>query len=162
MIITNCVVTQQDSNVIKEYVDNNRDPLYREYKGYHTGIDIEGSYVYSLCPGVVVSVGQMPESSMLSVIVQYDNNNCFVYNNLVDVKVTEGQTVSAYHLLGQCKKYVHFEYINSTPSIWPVRVGMVTFYKHNPTTFATEGYGSLINYAASILYNAQNYDVVLY
>lgn len=162
MIITNCVVTNSDSTVIKEYVDSDRDERYKLYKGYHTGIDLSGQDVYSMCPGVVSIVSIDPNSNMISLVIQFDATNCLIYSNLIDCTVDVGQTVDTYAKVGTCKDYVHFEYANKVPSRWPVRVGAQTFYKHDPTALVKDGYASLISYSGAVLSNTQNYNVVLY
>ena len=162
MIITNCVVTNSDAEVVKEYVDSDRSALYKVYKGYHTGVDLKSSNVYSMCPGVVSIVNTMPDSKLLSVVIQFDATNCIIYSNIVNSMVDVGQIVSTYQQIGTCKDFVHFEYANTVPSRWPVRVGAQTFFKHDPTQLLIYGYDSIISYPGAVLSNRQTYDVVLY
>ena len=68
MVILNCRITKQDSTVLKDCVMSEFNPLYLHYRGFHTGVDLEGVFVYSLYDGTVVHVGS--SESGRSVIIQ--------------------------------------------------------------------------------------------
>lgn len=149
MIISNCVVTQSNATVLKEYVDSKTNPLYRKYNGFHTGVDLRTKEVYNLCPSNVVYVGQ-DSNKTYTVILQYNRANSVSYSNLKQVIVEPGQFIDYARKLGDCKDYVHVEYLSDTKSEWPVRIGESTLYKHNPTSILTDGYDSFIDYYESI------------
>lgn len=125
-------VTNSSLSILYPYVDNIKNEWYKMYGGYHTGIDISSKSAYSIVDGVVIQIGQDYQS--YSVTVQYDSDNIFRYKNLKSVNVNEGQVIHQSDLVGTCIKFFHFEYASRerSGSIWPVRIGEVTYYKHNP------------------------------
>jgi len=146
MKIVNCPITGQTSEVLKFHVDSNKDPLYTSYRGYHTGVDLSGSKVYSLFPGVVVHTNK--DEYKYSCIISFDSCNYFMYSNLKSLNVKRGDVVDTSQLIGECDKFVHVDYLTLEQTKWPVRIGQVTFYKHDPLKYISEGYGDLINYYA--------------
>lgn len=116
-------VNNEDSLIIKKW---------SSIKPYHTGLDISAATVYSICKGVVLFVGK-DEDNKYVVSVQVNNTQCVRYGHLNEVSVIAGQLVDA-HVIGTADQYVHFEYCTTdvSGSIWPVRLGEVTYYKHNP------------------------------
>ena len=146
MVIPNCGITHQDSEVLKQCVMSQRDPLYKIYNEYHTGVDLSASNVFSLYDGTIVSIGSTSQGH--SVIIQTGVSLCICYKYLqVPKELMEGDTVSAGQQLGTVDKYVHVELLTKTKSNWPVRIGRDTWYKNDIT--------SLIEDSKSASYVAQ-------
>ena len=143
-IIFNCRITKQSSKVLREFVDDVKNPLYSEYKGFHTGVDLSGGSVFSTCPGVVALVGNNLKGRKV-VIIAYDDRFMISYGNLTDVAVALGQSVDSDTFLGHCDKYVHVELLSSEKSRWPVRVYNSTFFKSDPTKLIEDGPSYLID-----------------
>lgn len=137
-------ITDVPTKILKPHIQDELDPNFKKYRGYHTGVDIIAASVYNLCPGVVVLCGK--ESIGQIVIVQYDLNNCISYRGFESVAVTEGQFVDTYQYLGHVKSKLHVDYITSGENVWPVRIGDQTLYKHDPTDIILHGYESFVNY----------------
>lgn len=141
-------ITGGETEIVKPYIESIADPNYKKYGGYHTGVDLKATSVYNLCPGTAVFVGK-DETGQI-VIVQHDVSHCIMYKELSTVAVEAGQFVDSYQLLGTVKSYVHVDYLTDGNTMWPVRVGSQTLYKHDPTPILTTGYDSFINYANSM------------
>lgn len=121
---TNCPITKKNSEILQSWYTEDTN---------HTGLDISGDTIYSICYGVVIYVGQAANKTY-TVIVQYDREICVSYSNLISVYIESGQMIKQGELLGECEQFVHFEYITTykDSSIFPVRVGTQTYYKHDP------------------------------
>ena len=68
MVIPNCGITHQDSEILKQCVMSDSDPLYQVYGEYHTGVDLSAHNIFSLDDGTVVSIGDSSKGH--SVIIQ--------------------------------------------------------------------------------------------
>ena len=124
-------INLSDSEIRLPWIGSEKHELYKKH-GFHTGIDLYADNVYSLCSGVVTNVGS--DGKYYAVTVQYDGNISLRYLHLRSVSVKAGQTVQQGFSIGVADKYVHFEYVTRTKgdSIWPVRIGTETYYKHDP------------------------------
>lgn len=125
------------SNIVSDYggirrpwIGSSSDPLYKQYK-YNTGIDIYGNGVYSYAGGIVLAVGKDVDN-LYAATIQYDVFSCLRYMHLDSISVKAGDVVQTGFFIGKAHKYVHFELINKDISMWPVRIGTVTYYKQNP------------------------------
>lgn len=127
MVIENCKVTHQDSEVLRECSMEQSDT-----QEFHTGIDLVGATAYSIYDGVVVAVGHY--SSNTSVIIRSSSSLCMKYDRVLDCSVSAGERVSAGQPLGTIDRYVHVEALSNTPSSWPVRIGRSTWYKCDVTS----------------------------
>lgn len=155
MVISNCEITKQNSEVLKDCVMLKTSSLYKEYGGYHTGMDIAGSDVYSLYDGTVVSVGR--SGSRYSVIVQTGSSFCMCYANIISIPlVRKGQTVSAGDHLGKVRGYVHIEALSKTESLWPVRIGKEDWYKYDVSAVIYGGYIQTQNDQDLVLFSSMN------
>lgn len=133
--IPNCVVTGSDAVILKHFVIDKYDDLYKKYSGYNEGILLEciDKYVYNQFDGKVMIVDY--DNQRFSIVVQMDSDNCMKYSNLTECRVRKGQYVYSKDLLGKCKKSVKVEYCNTaSPNNFPLRVLGTTFYKQNPET----------------------------
>ena len=109
-----------------------------ESKQKHSGIDLAGQEIYSVCQGVVIDISKHQDyhcNITYCVTIQVTESQCIRYGHLSIVTVDSNQVVSRYDEIGVCSKYVHLEYLtrNMPDSIWPVRIGDVEYYKHDPT-----------------------------
>lgn len=143
--IENCIITGGTTNIVKYYVDSIKDPRYKEYHGYHSGVDLTANSVYSLFPGQVIFVGNY--MGKYSVTVRFDLSNCFRFDNLISCNVSSGDYVDFGSLLGSCDEFVHVEYINLTQSMWCVRLCGIDYYKHDPLDMIQYGYNNFDDYS---------------
>ncbi|MCD8211643.1 MAG: M23 family metallopeptidase [Oscillospiraceae bacterium] len=134
--IIDCPVTKTTSQVLYPYIDDKKDYWYNIYGGYNTGIDIECDNVYSICPSVVIFIGQ--ENKYYTVVIQYTSEICFRYCHLKNVNVERGQICDSGELIGKASKFCSFELLTKTQnnSTWPVRISSKTFYIQNPEEYA--------------------------
>lgn len=129
-VIPNCTVTDSDARILKQCVMDNRDPLYKSYGGFHTGLDLETKYTYSLTPGDVIHVGT--DGLYNTVIIALDEFNWCIYGHMLVASVSIGDELEAGAYIGVADRYVHFEYCNSIQSRWPVHVLKWTLFKQDP------------------------------
>ena len=140
--IKNCVATGgTDAKVLKQHVVSETDPLFSEYNGYHTGMDLKSLKAYSPIPGDVLYIGE--DESSKCIIMQFDSGTCVMYKNMNSIVVKEGQTIEVGQLLGSCFNYLHVDLLRLEESMWPVRVRGRTYFKHNPESLLVDGYESL-------------------
>lgn len=125
-VISNCIVTHQDSEVIREYGWNK--------KLYSHSMYLSGNDVYCPCCGVVIYSGKLEDK--YSVCVQYSENVSLKFNNLSEVSVTLGQVLTDNSYIGKCYKYVDFEYLTTEPNDPNHRVflPLVSLYTHDPNS----------------------------
>lgn len=127
-----CIVTDNESEIQKPFVSDKSDKQFKKY-GVHTGIDLKGENVYSISEGTVKRV------TSKSVFV-YDGNCGFLYDNLSDIFVEEGEELDYGDLLGQITDYVHFEYMTKQGGKLPFRHGNLTLFRQDPIGILEEGY----------------------
>lgn len=132
-----------DTCILVPWIDNPYDKQYKPY-GYHTGVDLKCTNVYSGVSGVVIQTG-IDSSGMYELTIQYDAITSLRYMHLKHVSTHTGAILQAGDHIGVADKYVHFEYISTQQetSKWPVRVGAVTYFKHNPELLLTQN--SILN-----------------
>lgn len=128
-----CDITKSASNIIAPYIDSEKHSWYKQYGGYHTGVDIEGLEIYSYQSGVVTQIGKLSDM-LYAIVIQYTASTSLRYANMSSVCVKQGDVIRKGQLIGIAKKFVHFEYLTKDKgtSIWPVRVGGLTYFKQNP------------------------------
>ena len=98
-----------------------------------TGLVVKCQHIFNVCAGTVVYVGRSLDSGQLSVNVRINDTQLVRYVGFVIVDVEEGDEVSTYDYLGQCKDTCRFEYCTDEVSAYPVRVYQTQWYKHDPT-----------------------------
>ncbi len=144
------IVTHGDVNILKYFDITTKSTYHRSTIGYHTGVDIECSNVYSGFPGTVILVNR-PDGKTYTAIVQYNAENAFAYCNLQSVNVEEGQQVDTDDLIGTCSKFVHVEYLTkSNTTRFKVLVAKQTFYRNDPINILLNGYDSMIQYSSEV------------
>lgn len=126
-------LTQSATNILVPYIDDEKDSWYKQYGGYHTGVDVEGLETYSYQSGVVTQIGKM-DTNLYAIVIQYTASTSLRYANMSSLCVKQGDVISQGQLIGIAKKFVHFEYLTKDKgtSMWPVRVGSMTYFKHDP------------------------------
>lgn len=141
MVVLNCRITNTDAQVIKKCVLSDESQLYKTYGGYHTGVDLRATSIYSQFDGLVIWIGHV--DTFYNIVVQSGSSTCLNYAHVSECSVTKGQSVNAGTKLGTCAKYVHVELLTVDQSNFPFRVGGVTWYKHDVTPMLYYGYDSL-------------------
>lgn len=147
-VINNCKITKSDAKVIKEYVYDASNPLYKKYGGYSSGIELSAYNIYSLYAGTVAYVGKFEKR--YTVIIAYDKEHLVSYNLLTKVLCKPNEFVDIGTLIGYTNKSVRFEYLTLDKSRWPVRVLNDTYYKNDPTDVLLSGGASLYQYDKSV------------
>jgi len=131
-VIKNCLITRSDALVLKEFCIDVSNPLYKEYKGFNTSVNLEATSVYNMYSGVVSMVCGDPKTGYeVGVLLNVDQ--AVKYGNLKIVEVSEGQYVDISDKIGEAKKFVKIEYMTTdvkTP--YTYRVGSVLMYKDDP------------------------------
>ena len=127
------LLTKSATNMLAPYIDNENHSWFKQYGGYHTGVDIEGLEIYSYQSGVVTQIGNM-DNNLYAIVVQYTASTSLRYANMSSLFVKQGDVISQGQLIGIAKKFVHFEYLtrDKGTSEWSVRVGSITYFKQNP------------------------------
>lgn len=126
-ILTNCIITKKDSEVLREYA------LTANGKEYHTGIDIKAEEVYCPCKGVVVQ--RCLVDGYQSVIVQYSEHIALRFSHLKESYVQDGQIILDDEKIGLADKFVHFEYLTNADNDPTIRIYImpgVELYMHDP------------------------------
>ncbi len=133
-VIKNCVITQKTAKILKPFIGRDDEREYKHEKEYHTGVDIEcDGEVYSISFGTVLYVGQNKDENTYNVIILDDEGNGYNYSGLYEYQDLEiGDSVEAGQVVGSTEHYVHFEYLQTVPTIFPVRVEGITLYKYDP------------------------------
>ena len=131
-VIKNCLITRSDASVLKEFCIDVSNPLYKEYKGFNTSVNLEATSVYSMYSGVVSMV--CGDSRLgYEVTVLLNANQAIKYGNLKSVEVSENQSIDVSQKIGESRKYVKVEYMNTfIRSKFNYRVGYVMMYKDDP------------------------------
>lgn len=154
MVISNCEITKQDSTILRSCVMDKNSIEYKQTKQFHTGVDLTGDKIYAAYGGTVVFIGE--DEHGRCVIIQTGSSFCASYSNLDAIDVRAGQVISEGSFVGTCKKYVHVELLQQTSSLWPVRVGVATWYKQDPKpllahTLSTANVANVSNMNVTVL-----------
>jgi murein DD-endopeptidase MepM/ murein hydrolase activator NlpD len=102
---------------------------FKKTREFYTGTDLECSNVYSAYNGTAVLVGD--DELGKCVIVQTGSSFCIAYKHLADTDIRSGQYLDKGTFIGSANKYVHVELLQQSTSIWPVRIGAVTWFKND-------------------------------
>lgn len=133
-----CYITKSTGNILVPWISSEKSEWYQIHHGFHTGLDIEANEIYSWESGVVTQIGQS-ENNLYSVTVQYSGQISLRYMHLKSVYVNTSDVLFAGSFIGIADKHVHFELLINDPnsSNWPVRIGTITYYKHDPEDLFT-------------------------
>lgn len=135
-----CPVVRTAADILYPYISSISDPWYDIYGGYHTGVDIMSSgSIHSICQGVVIYIGIEEITKSYVINIQYNAEFVIQYWGIITKYIDLGDTVESSQMIGECKEFVHVAYLSTTQaeSHWPVRVGSVTYYTHNPESYIT-------------------------
>ncbi len=154
MVISNCEITKQDSEILRSCVMDKNSQEYKKTRQFYTGVDLTATDVYSAYQGTVVLIGKDEHGQ--NVIVQTGSSFCINYSHMTNIDVRAGQQISARDRLGLANKYVHVELLQSAQSYWPVRISSATWYKHDPQpifdkTLQTANVANITNMNVTIL-----------
>ena len=131
-VIKNCLITNSDATILKEYCIDKSSPLYKEYKGYNTSINLEANEVFNGYTGRVSLISGDPRSKY-DVVVQLNLNQAVKYGNLKSVNVKMGDFIDIGTKIGDASRWLKFEYMNtSVHNQFPFRIGDVQMYKDDP------------------------------
>lgn len=135
-VVENCSITKSSADIIAPYVDNMNDPWYNTLKGYHSGVDISATDVYSICEGVVIEVGRNTDGKVVT--IQYNASICVRYCHLQSTDLRLGEAITSGSKIGIADDFVHFEFANNQQleSFWAIRISDLQYYKHNPIQYA--------------------------
>lgn len=137
-VIKDCLITQSDAKILKKYCVDKSDPLYKQYKGYNTSINLETTKVYSMCYGLVVHVSGDAKYGY-EVGVRVNQNQAIKYGNLKSINVKMHNVVDVSQQLGEANRYVSIEYLTTNiKNSYPYRIGSVQMYKDDPMKILDE------------------------
>lgn len=145
MIILNCGITMQDSEVLKPCVMDKNSDEFKRTGEFHTGLDIVAENTNSVYRGRVVYIGN--EDSGRTVVIQTGSSFCVCYKRLKTVNVTLNDLIEERCFIGIADKYVHVEVYLKDKSDWPVRIGYETWYKADANLLIQGGLQSLADCA---------------
>lgn len=114
---------------------------WSDKKPYVTGYDIASSTACSVTYGKIVYVGQEPDGTY-TVNIKCNDNEIFRYGNLSSIYVRSADGVGPGTLLGDVKKYIHFEYATrwQGDSTFPIRVNQYLYFKQDPRDIVESRY----------------------
>lgn len=145
MIILNCGITLEDSELLKDCVMDENSEAFKRTKQYHTGLDIKANNVFAVYRGRVVYIGE--EDSGRTVVIQTGSSFCVCYKRLLSVNVTLNDLLEPTYFIGIVDKYVHVEVYSKIRSKWAVRVGSETWYKADANLLINGGLQTYADYA---------------
>lgn len=131
-VIKNCLITRSDASVLKEFCIDTANPLYIQYKGFNTSVNLEATSVYSMYSGVVSMICK-ESSKNYSTCILLNSTQAMMFSNLKSVDVRENQAIDISSKIGEANKYVKIYYMNvfvKTP--YTYRIGNILMYKDNP------------------------------
>lgn len=133
-VLPNCKLTNTTATVLRSYDTSQLSDIC-------TGIDVAAHTVYSLFAGVVIQVNK-DDCKRCSVIVQYDSYRYVRYSHLKSASVKMGEIIKSDAEIGEADQFVHVEYMTTSVNtsdtvLFPVRVGAITLYKHDPTALVS-------------------------
>lgn len=131
-IVSNCLITRSDAKVLKEYCIDKSNPLYRQYKGFNTSINLEASDVYTMYAGYVAIVFGDSRNGY-EIVVRMNQDQAIKYGNLKSIDVKVNQQVDISQKVGQANKYVKVEYLTTyVKNPFSFRLGQTQMYKDDP------------------------------
>ena len=92
-------LTKSATNIIAPFIDTESHSWYKQYGGYHSGVDIEGLEIYAYQSGVVTMISKMSDN-LYAVIIQYTANVSLRYANMSSVCVKQNDVIRQGQLFG--------------------------------------------------------------
>ncbi len=131
-VIKNCLITGSDAKILKQYCASTDSPLYRQYKGFNTSVNLTASDVYNMYSGTVSMISGDKKSGM-DVVVLINNNQAIRYRNLKTVSVKLNDSVDISQKIGEAKTAVRVEYLSTyAKNQFPFRMNNTVMYKDDP------------------------------
>lgn len=131
-VIKNCLITNSDAKVLKEYCVDKTNPLYQKYRGFNTSLNLSASKVYNLYYGRVVMITGSSRF-MYEVVVKLNDHQAIKYGNLKSVSVSQGQDADIGSEIGTANKYVAVEYMSTyVKNQYSFRINSIQMYKDDP------------------------------
>lgn len=131
-VIKNCLITQSDAKVLREFCIDKQDPKYKEYKGYNTSVNLETTDVYSGYAGRVTMIAGDARRGF-EVGVSMNTQQAIKYGNLKSVNISINQDVDIGTKIGEARRWVSVEYLTTNAeNSFPCRIGLNQMYKDDP------------------------------
>ena len=131
-MIKNCLITNSDAKVLRQFCIDKSDPLYKQYKGYNTSINLEAHEIYNGYTGRVVMITGDRRIGF-EVVVLLNLDQAIKYGNLKSVDVTLNQDIDIGEKIGEVKNWVKIEYMTTnSQNQFPFRVLNTQMYKADP------------------------------
>ena len=131
-VIKNCLITNSDAKVLKEYCIDKTSPLYQQYRGFNTSMNLEASEVYNMYFGQVVMISG-ESKHMYEVVVLLNEHQAIRYGNLKSIDVTLYQYVDIGQKVGVANRYVQIEYLSTyIKNPYSFRINYIQMYKDDP------------------------------
>ena len=131
--IKDCIITNSDAKVLREWCVDKNSPLYKEYKGYNTSINLETKEVFNAYTGYVAMVSGDKRLGY-DVVVRINEKQAIRYCNLKSVNVKMRDNVDISQQIGEANKYVKVEYLTTKANNqYAFRLGDKQMYKDDPS-----------------------------
>lgn len=131
-VIKNCLITRSDARVVKEYCASTESPLYRQYKGFNTSVNLTATDVYTMYAGTVSMISGDKKSG-LDVVVLINQQQAIRYRNLKEVSVKLNEFADISQKIGVAKTAVWIEYLSThVKNQFPFRMNNTVMYKDDP------------------------------
>ena len=131
-VIKNCLITNTDATILKEYCVDKSNPLYVQYRGFNTCINLEADAVYSPYYGRVSQVSGNHRFGY-SVVISINSEQAIKFSHLRTLIVEWNDFVDVGQKIGAANKYVSFEYITTyVKNQYDTMVSGVKMYKDDP------------------------------
>lgn len=144
-VIKSCLITNSDAKVLRQYCIDKSNPLYQQYKGFCTSVNLEATNVFTMYSGRIAMISG-DERSTYQVVVQINSNQCIRYTNLKSVNVKYNQQVDVSQQIGVARRYVGVEYLTTyVKNPFSFRLGSIQLYKDDPAKILDSTISSIQN-----------------
>lgn len=131
-VIKNCLITNSDAKILRQYCIDRNSPLYAEYRGFNTSVNLEATDVYNMYSGYVAIISGNTRFRY-DVVVVLNTTQAIKYGNLKSIDVKLKQNVDTFQRIGYADKYVSVEYLSTyTYNQYSFRVEHIQMYKDDP------------------------------
>lgn len=131
-VIKNCIITQSDAQIVKEYCASTDNPLYRQYKGFNTSVNLTATDVYTMYGGTVAMISG-DKMSGFDVVVLINSQQAIRYRNLKSIEVSQNEFIDTAQKVGVARTAVWVEYLSTfVKNQFPFRMQNMVMYKDDP------------------------------
>ena len=131
-VIKNCLITNSDAKILRQYCIDRNSPLYAEYKGFNTSVNLEATNVYNMYSGYVAMITG-DSKSKYDVVICLNSSQAIKYGNLKSISIKIKQNVDITQQIGVADKYVKIEYLSTyTYNQYSFRLNDTQMYKDDP------------------------------